>query len=72
MAVQDTSDRVSDGLVGVVTLPNTVWPLVIELFKNFFVLFTLQAHNLVLLIQVSDDLHNIAAMSFPRLLCKLL
>ena len=72
MAVQDTSGRVSDGLVGVVTLTNTVWPLVIELFKNFFVLFTLQAHNLVLLIQVSDDRHNIAAMSFPRLLCKYL
>lgn len=69
---RDTSDRVSDGLVGVVTLTNTVWSLVIELFKKILVLFTLQDHNLVLLIQVSDDLHNIAAMSFPRLLCKLL
>jgi len=70
VAVQDTSGRVSDGLVGVVTLTNTVWPLVIEFFKKFFCPFSFRDLNLVLLIQVSDDLHNIAAMSFLRLLCK--
>ena len=41
MAVQDTSGRVSDGLVGVVTLTNTVWPLVIEFFKKIFLSFFL-------------------------------
>ena len=48
---RDTSDRVSDGLVGVVTLTNTVWSLVIELFKKIFdnILFNQRCQNNVML-----------------------